>query len=312
MKAILGSMTFGEQVDQDNAQAMLQLFLTARNNEIDTAHAYVDGKTETMLGELIGDEQRALVHIASKLHPWNDNGLKPEQVRKQLDESLQRLQTDSVDLLYLHAPDLDTPIAHTLEACFELYQQGKFKSFGLSNYAAWQVAEIAETCRRNGWMEPTVYQGMYNALTRDVERELFPCLRNYGIRFYAYNPLAGGLLTGKYQSLDDLPKDGRFGMHEAYQQRYWKKDYFAMLQKFDSACKQSGIKPTEAAISWLINHSLLDAECGDGVIVGASKLSQLRENLTAFEQAPLKQSIIEVLDQGWEVTRPNCFRYFRP
>ena len=83
-------------------------------------------------------------------------------------EILERLGSDSIDLLYLHSPDLDTPIEQTLAACFELFQQGKFRHFGLSNFAAWQVAEVVELCRRHGWMEPEVYQGMYNALTRDV------------------------------------------------------------------------------------------------------------------------------------------------
>ena len=114
-----------------------------------------------------------------------------------------------------------------MQACFELFQQGKFRHFGLSNFAAWQVAEVVELCRRHGWMEPEVYQGMYNALTRDVERELFPCLRNYGMRFYAYNPLAGGLLTGKHLSMEQIPEDGRFNRERGYLDRYWKQDYFA-------------------------------------------------------------------------------------
>ncbi len=112
---------------------------------------------------------------------------------------MQRLNTDFVDLLYMHSPDLETPIEQSLQACFEAYQLGKLKAFGLSNFAAWQVAEVVELCRKHGWMLPTVYQGMYNALTRDVEKELFACLRHYDIAFYAYNPLVGGLLTGKHE-----------------------------------------------------------------------------------------------------------------
>ena len=312
MKAILGSMTFGEQADRDTAASMLKMFVGAGYDEVDTAHTYVDGKTEALLGELIDDQQRQSIRIATKVNPWNDDGLKPAQVHQQFEQSLERLQTDAVDLLYLHAPDLDTPIADTLRACHELHQQGRFREFGLSNYASWQVAEIAELCRHHGWMPPTVYQGLYNALTRGVEPELFPCLRNYGIRFYAYNPLAGGLLSGKYTSIDALPEDGRFGIRTNYRERYWKQDYFSVLEAFSAACADAGIEPAAAALRWLAHHSQLDATKGDGVILGASRIEQLEENLAAMEQPPLDDAIVEVLDRGWEVTRPDSFRYFRP
>ncbi len=312
MKQILGTMTFGEQVDQTGARSILDLFVDSGNSEIDTAHQYCDGKTEEMLGALLPPEKRKNLFIASKVNPWNDHGLQPDQLRKQMQEILQRLGTDYIDLLYLHSPDLDTPIAKTLECCFEMYQQGNFKVFGLSNFASWQVAEVVETCRRNGWMEPSIYQGMYNALTRDVERELFPCLRNYGISFYAYNPLAGGLLTGKYQSVDQLSDSGRFALHDSYQQRYWKKDYFNVLQKLGEACRETGLNLTQAALSWLVHHSELDSEQGDGIILGVSKIEHLSENMQACDHAPLDQSILDILDQGWDIIKPECFRYFRP
>jgi aflatoxin B1 aldehyde reductase len=305
-------MTFGDQVDQDTAQLMLELFTRTGNTELDTAYQYGDGRTEEMLGALLPADEREKLYIASKVHPWNEHGLQPAQVKKQLQESLQRLQTDYLDLLYLHSPDLDTPVIQTLEACFDLYQQGKFKHFGLSNYAAWQVAEVVELCRQNGWMQPTVYQGMYNSLTRDVETELFPCLRNYGIRFHAYNPLAGGLLTGKYQAIDQIPDSGRFSGDSGYQNRYWKKDYFEVLQRLTNVSRDFGLKPVNVAMSWLINHSKLDAEQGDAIILGVSKTEHLTENIAAFDQGPLDPSILEILDRGWEIIKPNCFRYFRP
>ena len=310
MKPILGTMTFGEQVDLPTSGEMLNLFCESGGDEIDTANVYCDGRTETFLGELLVERKKP--YIASKVHPWNDQGLQPDQIQHQLEQTLDRLKVEKIDLLYLHAPDLDTPITETLKACFELYEKDKFTEFGLSNYASWQVAEIVELCRQHSWMQPTVYQGMYNALTRDVERELMPCLRNYDIRFYAYNPLAGGLLTGKYQSLDDLPDDGRFGLHESYQQRYWKQDYFEVLQDMQTACHEAGVKPAQAAMSWLLNHSMLDAERGDGIIIGASRVEQLTENLKSFQQLPLDSSVTEVMDRGWELTKPNCTQYFRP
>ena len=312
MKQILGTMTFGDQVDQTSAATLITSFRNAGYNELDTAFSYCEGRTEEMLGRLLTAEDRKQLYIASKVNPWSDGGLQPTEVKRQMTEILRRLGSDSIDLLYLHSPDLDTSIEQTLAACFELFQQGKFRHFGLSNFAAWQVAEVVELCRRHGWMEPVVYQGMYNALTRDVERELFPCLRNYGIRFYAYNPLAGGMLTGKHLSIEQIPDAGRFKRERGYLDRYWKKDYFGVLQELQAACIDSDIKPVEAAMSWLVNHSLMDPANGDGIILGASSLTHLEQNMSACSRGPLPQTILDILDRGWEIIKPDCFRYFRP
>lgn len=312
MKQILGSMTFGDQVEQPLAEVMLKHFFAAGNHEIDSAHTYAQGRCEEMLGRMLPTLANDQLYLASKVNPWNDQGLQADQVRLQMSEILQRLGRDSIDLLYLHSPDLGTPVEQTLEACFEMYQQGKFRHFGLSNYASWQVAEVVEICRRHGWMEPIVYQGMYNALTRDVERELFPCLRNYGMRFYAYNPLAGGLLSGKYAAIEEAPDEGRFAAERGYLERYWKADYFEVLRELAGACEAFELRPIDLAFGWLVNHSLLDTELGDGIILGASKLEHLAQNMQACSQPALDQSIIDILDRGWEIIKPNCFRYFRP
>lgn len=306
-------MTFSDQADAQASEAMIKRFIASGHCELDTANVYNKGKTETLLGELISPDQRKEIFLASKVHPWNDEGLKPEQVKKQLDATLQRLNTDHVDLLYLHSPDLHTPVEQTLETCYQLYQQGKFKSFGLSNFAAWQVAEVVEKCRQNGWMQPTVYQGMYNALTRDVEKELFACLRHYDMSFYAYNPLAGGLLTGKHQTLENIPGSGRFEKNQEYQHRYWKADYFDVLQQLAARSRQLDISMVEVAMNWLSNHSLLEADRGDAIILGASRIEQLEQNLQAVvNSSSLDQSILDILDHGWEIIKPNCFKYFRP
>ena len=187
-----------------------------------------------------------------------------------------------------------------------------FRRFGLSNYAAWQVAEIVEICRAEGWMTPSVYQGMYNALTRDVERELFACLRYFDIAFYAYNPLAGGLLTGRYTSIDSLPAEGRFVDRDNYLERYWKQEYFDALQVLFEACAARDLSPVAVAFSWLVNHSLLDAGRDDGIILGVSSMAHLQTNLAACEQPPLADEIVELLERGWQTVKADCFRYFRP
>lgn len=312
MKVILGTMPFSDQADEATSLQMLEFFQGKNHHELDTAHQYNDGKTELLLGQLLSENTQLKFKLATKVNPWNDDGLKPEQVAIQFKESLGRLQSTPVDLLYLHSPDLDTPIVDTLAKCWEFYQHGTFQRFGLSNFSAWQVAEVVEICRARGWMVPTVYQGMYNALTRDVERELLPCLRNYGISFYAYNPLAGGLLTGKYKNFDQMPASGRFSSNQQYTDRYWKADYFDVLERLTAACAKHDLSLTNAALCWLIHHSKMSAKDGDGIILGASKLTHLQENLAHVSGGKLADEIVEIFDQGWQQIKPDCFKYFRP
>ena len=226
---VLGAMTFGDQVDEKTAGRIIDAFLDAGHNMIDTAFAYADGRSEEILGRLLSPAKRQRVSLATKAKPLGDGGLNPAHVRHQLEMSLRRLQTDRVDLFYLHFPDNATPITTTLAECQKLYEEGKFRALGLSNYAAWQVVDIHHLCQRNGWVTPTVYQGMYNAMTRAVESELLPALSATGMVFYAYNPLAGGLLAGKHREIDSYPRQGRFALRENYRDRYWKEGYFEAL-----------------------------------------------------------------------------------
>ena len=311
MKAILGTMTFSDQVDAVGTRTMLDSFASTGQRELDTAYMYNDGATEILLGELLSDGANPDFAIATKVNPWDGDGLSAGEVRKQFSASLERLGRSSVDLLYLHGPDRDTPILETLEACQSFFEKGCFREFGLSNYAAWEVAEAVELCRSRGWVLPTVYQGLYNALNRDVESELMPCLRHFGIRFYAYNPLAGGLLTGKHQGFSEDPQPGRFEDNPGYQSRYWTKAYFAAMEKFSTACDEFDIRPGDAAIRWMVHHSAMSGDKGDGIILGASKPGHLAQNLDAVCGGRLPDEVIAALDAGWELVRPDCFRYFR-
>uniref|UniRef100_A0A8C8B7L0 Aldo-keto reductase family 7 like (gene/pseudogene) n=1 Tax=Otus sunia TaxID=257818 RepID=A0A8C8B7L0_9STRI len=261
-----------------------------------------------------------LLEVATKANPWDGKTLKPESVRSQLNTSLERLKRASVELFYLHAPDHNTPVEETLRACNELHKEGKFKELGLSNYAAWEVAEICTICKYNNWVMPTVYQGMYNATTRQVEAELFPCLRHYGLRFYAYNPLAGGLLTGKYkyEDKDTRQPTGRFfgnDWAQAYRDRYWKKHNFEGIALVERALKDaygsSAPSPASAALRWLYNHSKLQGSLGDAVIIGMSNLEQLEQNLDYSEEGPLLPPVVEAFDKAWNLTAHDCPNYFR-
>ncbi len=314
MKIVMGTMTIGNQADANTGSTMLDRFIDAGYSELDTAYVYNQGKTETILGELLVDKSWAdNIAIAGKANPKEPGGLSAVGIEKQLSTSLDRIKRQQFDLFYLHEPDLDTPIDETLEAIDSAYRNGQLAGFGLSNYAAWQVAQIYERCDKNGWLKPTVYQGMYNAITRDVERELFKCLTDYNMAFYAYNPLAGGLLTGKYQNTDTLPDSGRFSYHKGYPDRYWKDDNHRAVATISRACRELELPVVNAALGWMLHHSpLAKGNADHAVILGASSVTQLEQNLAACKQGPLNSELVDAIDEAWEMCRPTCMKYFRP
>ncbi len=312
VRAVLGSMTFGGQVDEAGAERMVRLFLDSGGREIDTAYIYQEGQAEEMLGRVLKPLDRERLYIATKAHPSATGKLDAAAVTDQLETSLKRLGIDCADLFYLHQPDLSTPIEITLEACAKLHGRGLFHELGLSNYAAWQVADIHHICRREGWPAPTVYQGMYNAITRDVERELFPCLRALGLRFYAYNPLAAGVLSGKYSGWKaQAPAEGRFHDYDFYRPRYWKESYLQAAERVRPACAAAGVSMAAAALRWLAHHSRMSAAAGDGTIVGASRVEHAEANLAACAAGPLPEEVAAAFDAAWDLARPDCPKYFR-
>lgn len=310
MKIVLGTMNFGPQLDLEASRNMVNGFLKTGNVELDTAYVYNGGTTEEYLGTILSELQ-SKYYIATKIHPRITGRLDRETILMEFNESLRRMNRNNVDLLYFHFPDGKTPIDEALETISVLYTQGKIKEFGLSNYPAWQVVDIWNKCERMGYLKPTVYQGMYNALCRNVEPELFPAIRSLSIRFYAFNPLAGGLLAGKQLNFNAQPAEGRFSRLKSYRDRYWKHSYFDALNEIKVACDKEGIAMAEAAYRWLTNHSMLVAEDGDGILLGASSIEQMEQNMLAAKKEDLPQSILEKMDAAWEIAKPDSPAYFK-
>ncbi|CAI8054992.1 Aflatoxin B1 aldehyde reductase member 2 [Geodia barretti] len=282
---------------------------------------YAEGKSEQVLGRYLNEKKPSKVVVATKANPWDNKTLSAASVRKQLETSLASLQSSCLDIFYLHAPDHTTPLEETLRAVNTLHEEGKFKDLALSNFASWEVAEAYHICKANGWVMPTLYQGMYNAITRMVEGELFPCLRNFGIRFYAYNPLAGGIMTGRYTFSDtDKKPEGRFfspGNKWAtiYCDRFWRKSVFDGLDLVRAALDESygvgQVAMISAALRWLNHHSQLSPDHGDAIIIGASKMEHLVSNLEACEEGPLDKRVVEAFDKAWMLDKGNCPKYYR-
>ncbi|RPD64667.1 Aldo/keto reductase [Lentinus tigrinus ALCF2SS1-7] len=330
LNVVMGAMTFGEEGKEgarvnklEDIEAILDIFQAHGHSEVDTARVYAGGTSEEYLGKV--DWKKRGLAMGTKLYPMTDpRGLalglpkithSPEDLRKQLDLSLKALQTDCLDLWYLHGPDRTTPYEITLKAVNELYKEGKFRRFGISNYMSWEVAEIVGICKANGYIQPTVYQGIYNAIHRKVEPELFPCLRKFGIAFYEFNPLGGGFFTGRYHSFQDQVQPGsRFDpkqhMGMAYRARYWNEPHFNALSKIEAVAQKHNLTMAEIALRWVSHHSLMERQFGDSVLIGASSTKHIEQNLIDLEKGPLPEEVLKVLDEAWLSVMPYAKEYF--
>ena len=308
---ILGTMTFGEQVFGTDVRDMIQYFMSFGYTEIDTAYVYNNGKVSGCLGRNRETNAKS-VKPHTEFNPRITGRLDKDAVLTQFAESLQRMKVNYADTLYLHFPDPATPMESALEGCARLYDQHKFKRLGLSNFPAWMVSEACHICEVHGWMRPSVYEGLYNALSRNAERELDSALSYYGMRFYAYNPLAGGILTDKYYDRNGGIQEGRFTYRPNYQQRYWKDSYFEAVDHIRKACAPYDMDVAEAAYRWIAYHSMLKKGRGDGIIIGASRIEHLKRRILHFwtgENCP--DDVVKAMKKCMEIKQDRCPEYFR-
>ena len=229
---VLGTMTFGDTVDTDGAGALLDVALEAGITHIDTANGYAAGAAERILSTLLAGKLDS-VTIATKagMYTGDTDGnspLSPKGLRLSVEASLSRLGTDYVDLFYLHQPDRAASLDDTLTTVAELVAEGKIRQLGVSNFAAWQICEVVRVADRVGAPRPIVAQQLYNLLARRIEDEYAEYAAVTGLTTMVYNPLGGGLLTGKHQ-FTEVPCEGRFGdsrLAEMYRERYWNTQIF--------------------------------------------------------------------------------------
>ncbi|KAL4946704.1 hypothetical protein BDV06DRAFT_231782 [Aspergillus oleicola] len=330
MKAIFGAMNIGEPGDGrtrvhtvEQAKQMIDLFKSHGHRDIDTARIYGNGSSEAFLGEM--DLASSSFLVDTKLFPSAANPSvalattgyhhTPADLRRGLIESLAALKVPKVHVWYLHSPDRTVPFEETLREVNKLYEEGYFEKLGISNYQAWEVATLCEISDRNGWVKPSVCQGIYNAFHRAVEPELLKCLRHHGISFYCFNPLAAGMLTSRYsRDKPDAVAAGRFDPKSQpgalMRKRYYHDVYFDALELLRPLAKKHGVSEVECALRWLSHHSELKEQLGDGVVIGSSSVAQLDENLKAMAGGPLPEEIVDALNKGWEIIRGNQLIYW--
>jgi aryl-alcohol dehydrogenase-like predicted oxidoreductase len=297
----LGTMNFGLPVDQAGATRMLDRSIEAGINFVDTANIYQHGRAESMLGVAMRGKRDKLV-VATKVQMKmgegpDESGLSKRAIFRAVEDSLRRLQTDYIDIYFLHAPDYAVKIEESLDAMQTLITQGKIRYVGTSNYASWQVCQMHWIAERNGYQAPSIDEPMYNLLARGIEQEFMPMAKELGVSIIVYNPLAGGMLTGKHNP-GTIVAGGRFDVMPAYQDRYMRPQSFAAVERLKKIAADAGRSLISLSMNWLLHHTRVDC-----VILGASRMDHFEANLLACGEGPLPAAAVEACDALWKEFR---------
>jgi len=276
----LGTLTFGREANEETSFKLMDRYLELGGNFLDTADGYSAGASETIIGRWIKDRGvRDSIVLATKVY-WrmgpgpNDEGLSRLHIQQAVEASLKRLQTDVIDLYQVHQWDPDAPVEETMETLNDLVRQGKVRYVGCSNLAAWQLCKFLQASERNHWSRFVSIQPAYSVINRAIEAEILPLCEDKGLGVITYNPLAGGMLTGKYKRSGALPAGARFDRFEVYRRRYYTDQTFDIVERFVAAARQRGVTPAQLALAWVMAEPRVTCP-----IVGARNLEQLNDTL---------------------------------
>lgn len=271
-----GTMSFGGDADEATSAAMYKACRDAGINFFDCADQYSKGKSEEILGALMRGDRDDLVVTTKCFNPTgedvNARGTSRRHVTHAVEASLKRLQTDRVEVLFLHHYDKRTPLEESMRALEDLVRAGKVLYPALSNYSAWQTQRAVDIQERNNWARLQVIQPMYSLVKRQAEVELLPMAEANGIGVISYSPAGAGLLSGKYSG----EASGRLKTNKMYAARYGEKWMFDVADKFVDFCKQRGLHPVSTAVAWVGAHPAITAP-----IIGARNLEQLQDSLNS-------------------------------
>ena len=288
-------MNFGSRTPAPEAARIVDRAIERGAIHFDTANMYGDGESERIVGvALKGHRDR--VQIATKVgllrQSGRPEGLSRGRVIAALDESLARLQTDRVDLYYLHAPDPSTPISQTLEAIAALLQSGKIGGWGVSNFAAWQIGELNAACDAQKLARPARAQMLYNVLVRQLDLEFFAFARKNPIHVTVYNPLAGGMLARSPAPGAAIPAGSRFASNAIYRKRYWTDALFGLAQRLGEVARAEGMELVTLAYAWLAGRPGVDS-----VLAGPGSVAHLDAAIDSCAvelPAPLRAKVDDI------------------
>ena len=305
----LGTMHFGSKVDENTAKTLIQRAVAKGVNFIDTANVYVGGKSEEIVGKAIKGMRKDLVLATKVRHSMgpgpNDEGLSRKHIMQAFEESLRRLDTDYIDIYYVHRPsNVDgvkgfngepIPMRETLGALTDLVRSGKVRYIGCSNFPAWLLCKALWTSDKYGLESYVVSQPRYNLFQREIEREVIPLCVDQGIGIVPYSPLAGGVLTGKYKAGSQPPPGSRGALELEWMKRhnfYWEDlGNLKVLQGLEEISKDIGISMVQIALAWLRANPAITAP-----VIAASNIEQLEEILAATD-VNLSKADLERIDK---------------
>ena len=297
----LGTMMFGGQTDFTESQKIADYCLDNGIFFWDTADMYSTGESERFCGRLLKGRRENVI-LATKVwakmkpHP-NAQKLSARNIIRACEESLQRLQTDWIDIYYLHLPDHDTPIEETLRAVEDLCRSGKVRYIGCSNYRAWEIVTMLSTANQNGWQPILAVQPPYNLVNRDIEVELLPMTKHHGLGVASYSPLARGVLTGKYGS-GKVPSTSRLDRNDRrFLQAEWRQQSVEIAEQLRPLAAEIGGTLGQVATRWAAANSLIHS-----VIIGPKTLNQAKESVGAMK-LPWTQRAEEIIDA---LVPPGC------
>jgi aryl-alcohol dehydrogenase-like predicted oxidoreductase len=280
-KLCFGAMSFGGDADEATSEALFNRCREAGINFFDCANTYAGGRSEEILGRLIAPCRDEVV-ITSKVYfpvgkDVNASGASRRHIMLSVEASLKRLQTDRLDVYFIHHFDRSLPLEETLRALDDLVRQGKILYPGASNFAAWQIMKALGISDKRGWAPFACLQPMYNLVKRQAEVEILPMAEAEHLGVISYSPLGGGLLSGKY-SAEQRPEQGRLSQNKMYQARYNDDWMYDTAGRFTQFARENGYDPAGLAVAWVAGHPGITAP-----IIGARNVQQLEGSLSAAE-----------------------------
>ena len=272
--------------------------------ELDTARVYASGKSEELLGAVSAGSTFA---VSTKAPAFAPNSLAYDKIIANCNASVTALQQDKFDIYYIHGPDRETPLEEQCRAMGQLYREGKFERFGVSNISPEEVQTMYDICSREGYVLPSVYQGAMNPIHRAAETGLMPLLKKLNMDYYVFSPLAGGLFAKPLSAIQNPEKGTRFDMMKVFGDLYLSDVNIESFQRLAKTCEKENVSLVEATMRWWMHHSPLGEQ--DAVILGASSTKQLEASLSACEEGPLPKTLQQEFEDMWERTKDDAPRY---
>ncbi len=289
-----GTMLFGGSADEAESSRLYQTCRDAGINFFDCANVYEGGKSETILGKLMSGHRDEIILTSKFYFPQrsdiNGRGASRLNIKHSIEGSLKRLNTDYIDLYFIHNFDPNTPLEVTLRTLDDLVSQGKILHPAVSNFAAWQIMKSLGISEANHWAKFAAIQPMYNLAKRQAEVELLPMAQSEGLAVIPYNPLGGGLLTGKY-GRSRRPDSGRLLENKMYMTRYGADQNYEIAERFVEFAKNKGFDPVSLAVAWVKAHPAVTSP-----ILGARNVEQLKGSLGALDIEMTPELYQEVSD----------------